>query len=1230
MNQPYKAIQNIGIDTKDFKRRLKFLDLQEDDLQRIRQLRIPLQKIIPELIDTFIYHLLSYKETQGFITNTETLNRIKKSLHYYFLTLFSGEYDDEYLNHRISVGLAHEFIGVKPSLYIAAYNKIISLVTQYVITHYQENPLEAKAAVQSLQKVFSLDMQLAIDTYNQANKHTLLIMKEFAEHINENIPSALVVLNENKKIISSNSAFLDLLFQILPNLPSHYNQSNLTGENIDTFFPDPVISSNIEKMIQKGHTQDKFYTTFQQENKPIYFLVSMTKMMHGQQYSNEILVVMENITDLRKAEQQIKEQKELLENTIKSLTHPFFVIDAKDHSIKIANPAAGGNNPEGLQPCYLLSHDHNMLGQDPEMLSPIEQIRKTKTPIETDHIHFNQEGRPRYYEVHGYPIFDDQNEVQMIIEYSLDITERKMAEDALRESEAKMRSILRTAVDGILTFSDDGIIETVNPAAESMFGYTQDEILGENIERIMPSIAFMRHKELCMVARDPYQKFGFSTEGLAWRKEGTFFCMETTIGEMPFGDHIIYTGVIRDITQHKKSEEELIRAKIASEAANKAKSEFLANVSHEIRTPLNGIIGLTDLLFQTQLNTEQHHYLELVKQSSESLLTILNDILDFSKIEAGKLEFHPIEFNFIDMIFETANGLSMQAHQKNLELHVMLDPQLPLYVVGDPGRLRQIMINLVGNSIKFTQEGEILLRVELDSQRNSEATLLFSICDTGMGITQEKQNLIFNAFEQADTSTTRQFGGTGLGLAICSQLVQLMDGTIWVESPWKERPASASGGLGSKFQFSIHLKSPHRNTLQTSYSVPENLKPISLLVITQSPTLRMLLQSQFNEWGIHSEFVDGKEAALSRLKPTNQEKQAFSAVLIDHHIPNLDGFTLLEAMKSHERFEELPMILLSNNLEKRTAEFLGHYDYCSILIKPFNPYELLDHIRHMGLIDQPFDTPHWPPTREIEPEPETRYHILIVEDNEINLTLIRQILEKRGHTYRLAHNGEEALECIRTEPFDLVLMDIQMPIMDGITTTQKIREIEKETRTHLPIVAMTAYAMKGDQERCLEAGMDDYIQKPIRADLILKTIHNLLERISHDENEVAPSTTRKQILNSKELLDRVEYDYKLLQQISDLFFEQYPHLMQEIEKGILNKKCKELHYAAHTLKGLLSNFSAEVAFEIAAELDEYAKREDFPKAGTTVEILKKEIQNLIPELTKMLKTLKDKKDCSSE
>jgi PAS domain S-box-containing protein len=653
---------------------------------------------------------------------------------------------------------------------------------------------------------------------------------------------------------------------------------------------------------------------------------------------------------------------------------------------------------------------------------------------------------------------------------------------------------------------------------------------------------------------------------------------------------------------------ELEVAKRRAEDATVAKGEFLANMSHEIRTPMNAIIGMTDLALATTLTAVQRDYLRTVKDASEGLLTLVNDILDFSKIEARRLLLERVPFTVRDVVEDAVRLLAPRADEKQLELACHILPNVPDLLVGDPGRLRQVLVNLVGNAIKFTERGEVIVDVLVERLGSDEVTLKFTVADTGIGIPPEKRWQIFGPFVQADASTTRRYGGTGLGLAISSQLVELMGGRVWIES---------EVGKGSRFHFLAHFEMPH-GLAAPPVAYAADLRDLRVLIVDDNATNRHILDEMLANWRMKPAAVDGAQAALSALRDAADAGDPFRLVLTDALMPDIDGFALARAISKDARLANVRLIMLSSAAQPEGRSRAHDAGVAAYLSKPVKQSDLLDAIVTVL-------APHAPaahrPTSPVARSPREHartLRILVAEDNATNQKLVVTLLEQRGHTVVVAPTGRQAVAQAREQSFDVILMDVQMPEMDGLEATAAIREHERATGAHVPIVAMTAHAMTGDRERCLHAGMDGYVSKPLRPDELIATVDGLFTGMPVSETSQRGTASS---LDAPSLLAAFGGNRKLLREVIDVFLSDSPKLVSNIRLAIDTRDANALAASAHAIKGSIGLFVQGAAYEQARRLEQAAKRGNLAGAVGLRAELEAEVAELHEALGGLLKGL---------
>ena len=798
------------------------------------------------------------------------------------------------------------------------------------------------------------------------------------------------------------------------------------------------------------------------------------------------------------------------------------------------------------------------------------------------------------------PLLGADQQPEQYIGIRTDITDRKRMETQLSEQLHLVEELIEAIPLPVYLKNEHGCYIRLNRAFELFLDVKRENLIGQNLFDLLNPAEARLHteKDKELLASRGTQIFEATLHGRDGLRHDAIYRKAVLTRQ----DGSVYglIGTISDITDRKLAETELRQAKESAEAASRAKSDFLANMSHEIRTPMNGVIGMTDLALDTALTEEQREYMSIVKSSAESLLTIINDILDFSKIEAGKLMVEHISFDLHRLIAESLKSLALRAHEKHLELVNELGPGVPHFVLGDPSRIRQILVNLIGNAIKFTEKGEIAVITTLRVRQDREAEIHIAVRDTGIGISSDKQQLIFDAFSQEDSSTTRKYGGTGLGLSISRRLVELMGGRIALES---------TPGIGSTFHFSLRLQTDERASPQPLKHV--DLRGKRILLVDDNATNRRVLSGMLAAWDIIPNAVDSAAAALARM---HTDGPHFDCIILDAHMPEMDGYELARQLRC--QFDHLPpMLMLSSGAMRGDGRRCHELGISGFFSKPISTEDLLAALCRVfeqtsGKLPAP---PNQLVTRHALRELQRALDILLVEDHPTNQKLALGLLEKWGHRTTLANDGQEAIDQFNKARFDLILMDMQMPAMDGPTATRHIRTLEQAIdRTPTPIIAMTAAAMASDREACLEAGMSDYLSKPIRTKELLEVLLTYGGQTQADEEALGGFDYGTALRTA---------DREVVEIIAQIFLDTWQRDIARLREAISSHDAALAERTAHSFKGSLASFCAEPAIRVAGDLESRARSQHLEGLSNEINSLEQELKLLEPHLKAVVGTL---------
>lgn len=785
---------------------------------------------------------------------------------------------------------------------------------------------------------------------------------------------------------------------------------------------------------------------------------------------------------------------------------------------------------------------------------------------------------------------------------------RRIERTFWREERARLAAIVDSSFDAIIGKDVEGRIISWNTGAKRIYGYKAEEVLKKSISLILPEGTEREESGIRDVVRTGKRVDQLIVERR--RKDGSRIFVAVTASPIRNSrGHIVGSSTIeRDVTRRRQRDQELRKAIRDAEQANQAKGEFLANISHELRTPMNAILGMLNLSLGEDLSEVTEDYLTTARDSAETLLSLLNDLLDFSRMDAGGFELDEEPFSLRETLDAVMKSLSLQASEKGLELACHVCQDVPYHLLGDGGRLRQMVVNLAGNAIKFTSQGEVVVDVKQLKNLDDKVLLQFSVRDTGIGISREDQERIFTPFTQVDASTTREVAGTGLGLTIVRALVEKMQGTMGVESELNK---------GSRFYFNIPLQ-----PLSGEPSVPPDteLADLPVLVVDDNRTNQVIMEETLANWSLRPTVVSDAKSGLKALRDADETGEPFALVISDGLMPEVDGFTMVEEMQRGRDESQVPLtVLMLSSADRQTfKKRCEHLQIAAYLEKPVSQSELLDTV--MTVLRGPQLS-----RDSVEKLQSTRHgmRVLLAEDTPANQKVVCAILDKRGHEVQVANNGREAVDFIRQNSYDVVLMDVQMPTMDGLQATKMIRELPSEMKSDIPIIAMTAHARREDRRKCLASGMDAYISKPVDAIKLIQLLESVERRTkehpSTDTWEGSPVAVSSQpeaesLINIQSALSRMGDDKALVIDLARFFLEDAPKLCSEVEQAIRDSDAVTMERAAHSLKGLAANFDAEALILDSQRMETYGQQADFRTAKNDLPALNKSLQRVAREL----------------
>jgi PAS domain S-box-containing protein len=1076
----------------------------------------------------------------------------------------------------------------------------------------RELTAEQKEALVSLSRQVIAQLELRsslreLQAQARENEHIHMALRQsqelFSRMFHGNPVSGILVQLESGRILEANTAFQRLIGL------QHDKILGRTTLELKLWRSPDERKEAVERLRAQGvlHDWEISVQTADGEMRQVLASGEVLKL-NGQE---QALIMMQDITQRVQTEAALRQSQQKYHSLVQNANDLIYWADA-DGCFASFNPTAMRltkySESELLGKSYLdLVHpDYRRAAQRFYGRQFIRQIADTyyEFPCQT------KEGETIWFGQHVH-LFVEDGQVQGFQAVARDITERKLMEQALRLSEERFQTFMNNSPCVAFMKDEAGHYVYVNKPLEQRFNITSQGLYGKtDFEWLPGEVASIIRENDEEVLRTNRMIEVLETVPTA-AGESYWLTFKFPITDTS-GDRYI-AGVGVDITERKLAEAEAIKARDVAVEASRLKSQFLANMSHEIRTPMNGVIGMTSLLLDTPLSEEQKDFVETVRTSADALLAIINDILDFSKIESGKMLLEDVNFDLHPLMESTLDLLAERAHAKDIELAAIIKPGIPTRLFGDAGRLRQILNNLIGNAIKFTPQGEVVVRVMPGETTSSDKTALirFEVSDTGIGIDEQSQKNLFQPFTQADASTTRRYGGTGLGLVICRQLVQLMGGEIGIQSTL---------GEGSTFWFTVRLGVQEGVATPDRASAPEvNLRDLRVLVVDDNATNRKILREMLSSWQMSSTEVSNADRALLSLHRQKAQGQPFDVALLDMQMPDMDGVMLAKAIKEDPPIAGTPLILLTSMGRRLSTPEMTEAGIEASLTKPIKQSLLFDSIASVVLGSQLLND-KIEAAREVAAENAAapmsapkNTHILVAEDNPVNQKVALRHLQKLGYQADAVANGLEVLKALELIPYDLILMDCQMPEMDGFEATAEVRRREGNTR-HTPIIAMTANALKGDRERCLEAGMDDYISKPVRTEELAALLQKWSGEIASQNVTPELEPDLSGVIDAEKLseLDELsgEGEPSIIIEMVNLFLGDAHVRLAQMREAVEQQDPRQLERVAHAIKGSASNFGAQHFVKLCLQLEEQGRENRMENSAATLAQVETEFKRL--------------------